>query len=148
MGSIGCAADRESIAASRIEQTWVRPGDERIRGGAKGHVRVHANVSAVVQFLPEDLAEFVARHDEIKIHLVDTVSTEVIRAVQEGDADIGICHPNLPIGNLQVRPYRRDRLLMVVRRGHSLQPVPPTPCPAGLPIAGQGKGSPVDTLQI
>ena len=31
--------------------------------GVRGHVRVHANISAIVQFLPEDLGAFTREHD-------------------------------------------------------------------------------------
>ena len=58
--------------------------------GVRGHVRMHASISAIVQFLPEDLGGFIRAHDAIKIDLEEHLSTEVLRAVQEGAADIGI----------------------------------------------------------
>ncbi len=97
-------------------------------GGVRGHVRMHANISSIVQFLPEDLGAFVRQHEQIKIDLEEHVSTEVIRAVLEGTADIGICHPagGLPDGlnGLQAQPYRQDRLMLVVPRGHALAAQP------------------------
>lgn len=33
-------------------------------GGVRGHVRIHANISAIVQFLPEDLGSFARAHPE------------------------------------------------------------------------------------
>lgn len=93
-------------------------------GGVRGHVRIHANISAIVQFLPEDLAGFMARHAQVKIDLEEHVSTEVIRAVQDGDADIGVCNPQAAMGELQTRPYRQDRLMLVVPRGHQLATLP------------------------
>lgn len=92
--------------------------------GVRGHVRIHANISAIVQFLPEDLASFTARHGQVRIDLEEHVSTEVIRAVREGDADIGICNPQVNIGELQTRFYRRDRLTLVVPRRHALATLP------------------------
>jgi DNA-binding transcriptional LysR family regulator len=92
--------------------------------GVRGHVRVHANISAIVQFLPEDLASFATRHGQVKIDLQEHLSGEIIRAVQEGDADVGICHPQANIGELQRRPYRRDRLVLVVPHGHPLAAMP------------------------
>jgi molybdenum-dependent DNA-binding transcriptional regulator ModE len=35
--------------------------------GARGQVRVHASISATVQFLPEDLGAFICKHPDIKI---------------------------------------------------------------------------------
>ncbi len=88
--------------------------------GVRGHVRVHANISAIVQFLPEDLAGFARAHPEVKIDLNEALSTQVARAVREGDCDLGVCH--LPEGadDLATRPYRQDRLVLVVPLGHPL----------------------------
>ena len=88
--------------------------------GAKGQVRVHASISATVQFLPEDLGAFIRAHQGIKIDLEEHLSTEVIRAVQEGAADLGICNTGDGTGDLQVRTYRQDRLVLIVPRGHVL----------------------------
>lgn len=90
--------------------------------GVRGHVRIHANISAIVQFLPEDLGAFASSHPQVKIDLEEHLSTEVVRAVQEGAADLGICNAGLPGPGheLQSRPYRKDELALVVPRGHPL----------------------------
>lgn len=88
--------------------------------GVRGHVRVHANISAIVQFLPEDLGAFTRAHDAIKIDLEEHLSSEVLRAVQEGAADLGICHLPEGAGELQSLPYRHDRLVLIVPAGHAL----------------------------
>lgn len=90
--------------------------------GVRGHVRIHANISAIVQFLPEDLGAFAGEHPQVKIDLEEHLSSEVIRAVQEGAADVGVCNAQaLPSGHaLQTRPYRRDELVLIVPRGHAL----------------------------
>ncbi|HSV77875.1 MAG TPA: LysR substrate-binding domain-containing protein [Ramlibacter sp.] len=89
--------------------------------GVRGHVRIHANISAIVQFLPEDLGDFTREHPNVKIDLEEHLSSEVLRAVQEGTADVGIC--NLAVGNghaLQSVPYRQDELVLIVPRRHPL----------------------------
>lgn len=90
--------------------------------GVRGHVRIHANISAIVQFLPEDLGDFTREHPQVKIDLEEHLSTEIVRAVQEGAADLGICNTGvLATGHeLQTRPYRRDELALIVPRGHAL----------------------------
>jgi DNA-binding transcriptional LysR family regulator len=88
--------------------------------GVRGHVRMHANISAIVQFLPEDLGAFRHRHEEIKIDLEEHLSAEVLRAVQEGAADLGICHVADGARGLQSLPYRSDRLVLIVPAGHEL----------------------------
>ena len=89
--------------------------------GVRGHVRIHANISAIVQFLPEDLGAFSRAHPQVKIDLEEHLSTEVMRAVQEGAADVGICSVAAAPGHdLQTLPYRQDELVVVVPRGHAL----------------------------
>ena len=88
--------------------------------GVRGHVRVHASISAIVQFLPEDLGVFARRHEHVKIDLEEHLSTEVVRAVREGAADLGICNVAVGTSGLQVCPYREDELVLVVPAGHRL----------------------------
>ena len=88
--------------------------------GVRGHVRVHASISAIVQFLPEDLGAFARHHPQIKIDLEEHLSPEVLRAVKEGATDLGLCNGAMGIGSLQSLPYRRDSLVLVVPRGHPL----------------------------
>jgi DNA-binding transcriptional LysR family regulator len=88
--------------------------------GQRGQVRIHASISATVQFLPEDLGAFVRTHQGIKIDLEEHLSTEVLRAVQEGVADVGICNTADGVGELQTRPYRQDQLVLVVPKAHPL----------------------------
>jgi len=88
--------------------------------GVRGHVRVHASISAIVQFLPEDLGAFIRAHEQVKIDLEEHLSTEVVRAVQEGAADLGICNVGVGAGELQTRPYREDQLALIVPQGHPL----------------------------
>lgn len=104
-------------------------GLERMQGelseyaeGVRGHVRMHANISAIVQFLPEDLGAFARAHSQIKIDLQEHLSSEVIQAVREGAADLGICNVSATAEDeLHTRPYRTDRLVLVVPQGHALQ---------------------------
>lgn len=88
--------------------------------GIRGHVRVHANTSAVIEFLPEDLADFIGAHPHIKIDLEEGVSHEVIHAVREGLTDIGIFAGHVAAEGLQVLPYKSDHLVLVTPAGHAL----------------------------
>ena len=92
--------------------------------GVRGHVRVHASISAIVQFLPDDLGSFVRAHPQVKIDLEEHLSGEVVRAVQEGAADLGICNASAlraGVGSaLQSLPYRHDDLVLVVPAANAL----------------------------
>ena len=105
-------------------------GLERMQGelseyadGVRGHVRMHANISAIVQFLPEDLGAFARVHSQVKIDLQEHLSSAVLHAVHEGAADLGICSmaaSHNGARTLQSRAYRSDRLVLVVPQGHAL----------------------------
>jgi DNA-binding transcriptional LysR family regulator len=93
---------------------------DEYRMGVRGHVRMLANVSAIVEFLPDDLPAFFATHRQVKIHLEEKLSAGVVKAVEEGYGDVGICVSTTDSRDLVVRPYRSDRLALAVPRDHPL----------------------------
>lgn len=89
--------------------------------GVRGHVRMYANLSAIVQFLPEDLGSFAQIQPNIKIDLQEHLSAHVVNAVQEGIADIGICYSGVHVPEgLQSHPYHYDQLLLAMPHNHDL----------------------------
>jgi DNA-binding transcriptional LysR family regulator len=86
--------------------------------GVKGVVRIHANASALAQYLPDDLASFATKHPAIKISLEEERSGAIVEAVQTGAADIGIIMEGAPAEGLQLFAYRTDVLCAVVPRKH------------------------------
>ncbi|MDY0743996.1 LysR substrate-binding domain-containing protein [Paucibacter sp. R3-3] len=88
--------------------------------GLVGVVRLWANTSAVTQFLPQDIAGFIAANPEIRIELEEEDSNEIVLAVLDGRADFGIFADRTPAMGLQLMNYRDDQLVMVVPPGHAL----------------------------
>lgn len=88
--------------------------------GVRGHVRVWANTSAVVQFLPNDLAAFLEREPLIRISLEEKLSYEVVEAVMRGVADIGVFADNVHAPGIQKFAYRKDVLVVLVPADHPL----------------------------
>ena len=88
--------------------------------GVLGVVRLWANTSAITQFLPGELAAFSAAHPGIRIQLQEQDSHEVVLAVLEGRAELGIFAERTPVLGLHAQPYRQDRLVLVVPREHPL----------------------------
>ena len=89
--------------------------------GVKGVVRIHANASALAQYLPDDLATFFAAHPAIKISLEEERSGAIVEAVQTGAADIGIVMEGAPAEGLQLFDYRAYVLCAVVPRKHPMR---------------------------
>jgi DNA-binding transcriptional LysR family regulator len=88
--------------------------------GVKGHLRVVANVSAIADCLPPDLASFSRAHPLIRISLEDLTSAEVQAAVAEGRADVGIFVPPLMENRLTTWYYRSGELSVIVPLDHPL----------------------------
>ncbi|WP_332824336.1 LysR family transcriptional regulator [Ramlibacter sp.] len=88
--------------------------------GVLGVARLWANTSAITQFLPADLAAFASLQPGIRIALNEADSHEVVLAVLEGRADLGIFADRTPQLGLQTLPYRSDRLVLVVPPEHPL----------------------------
>lgn len=88
--------------------------------GLRGTVRIAANTSSITQFLPEDLALFVEDHPDMRIELTELTSEEIVAAVRDGIADIGIFSGMIPDPELDVFTYRRDTLMVLTPKGHPL----------------------------
>ena len=88
--------------------------------GLRGHVRVFANISAITQFLPDDLRSFMARAPLVQVHLQERISSAIARAVVDSTADIGILNAGSYGEALAMLPYREDELVLIVPREHPL----------------------------
>jgi len=88
--------------------------------GIKGHVRVFANTTSLGEFLPPVLRHYLSRNPDVNIDLRERPSHDIVRAVTEWQTDIGIVAGLVRTESLQTLPYRRDRLVLVMPRGHTL----------------------------
>lgn len=89
-------------------------------GGAAGRVRLHANTSAMSQDLPRQLATWSEIHPRIKLDVRELRSGEIVEAVRQGLADVGVVTAS-PEADLRFEPYCRDRLCIVVPARHALR---------------------------
>jgi DNA-binding transcriptional LysR family regulator len=88
--------------------------------GVKGHLRVFASITAIAEFLPPVLSRYLAAHPDVNIDLRERPSSDVVRAVSEGQTDLGIVSGPVRTEGLEVLPYRTDRLVLVVSDRHAL----------------------------
>lgn len=90
--------------------------------GVRGHVRVLATQSAMAESLADDVAAFlgIPEHAAIRVDLEEALSTQVLRAVREGSASIGICWDAADLSGLQSRAWRSDQLAVVMAPDHPL----------------------------
>jgi DNA-binding transcriptional LysR family regulator len=87
--------------------------------GLRGQVRVYANISAITQFLPDDLRSFMDAAPQVQVHLQERISTSIARAVADSRADIGILNAGSYGDSLTLLPYREDELVLIVPREHA-----------------------------
>jgi molybdate transport repressor ModE-like protein len=88
--------------------------------GFKGQVRLLCNTSALSEYLPEVLADFLASHPHIDIDLQEQPSLRILHGIRQGAADIGIISDAVDSSGLQTRPFRRDPLALVMPLEHPL----------------------------
>jgi DNA-binding transcriptional LysR family regulator len=89
-------------------------------GGLAGQIRVLSNTNALTEFLPEALSSFLSAHPHVGVDLEERLSDEIVGMIAEGVADLGIIAGTVDAGTLETFPFRRDRFVLVVARGHPL----------------------------
>lgn len=110
------------LVLAQIEQ--LRGDLQEYAKGIKGHLRVFANTTALGEFLPPVLRSYLLSHPDVNIDLRERLSHDIVRAVSEGQTDIGIVAGTVRTENLEVIPYREDRLALVVPTSHPLAKTP------------------------
>jgi DNA-binding transcriptional LysR family regulator len=91
--------------------------------GIKGQVRLLSNTNALTEFLPEAISAFLASHPQVNIDLEERLSDEIVAAVADGTADIGIVAATVELAGLETLPFRTDRFVLTVAPLHPLASV-------------------------
>ncbi|WP_440809092.1 LysR family transcriptional regulator [Pseudomonas syringae] len=103
---------------TEVEKVGIELGEHL--QGVRGYVRMLANLSAIIQFLPEDLHDFVLSHSQVKVDLEERPSDGVVQGIIDGVADVGICSMDSDAQGLLSVPYRCDQLIVAMRSDHPL----------------------------
>ena len=145
------AAGRAFLPHVRVLMRDLAQMDTEVGGhaqGVRGSLRVFANNSAMVQYLPGDLSRFLAAHPLIHVSLDEAISPDIVRAVADGIADVGIYGGNVTAPGLTVLPYRQDRLVVVVPPSHPLRKHASVRLRdvLGYDLVGMQEGSSIDLL--
>lgn len=91
-----------------------------LQQGVVRHVRLFAGSAAIHQFLPPLLAAYAQRHPEVQIDLEEQVSEQVVLALREGRADVGVFVQGPDTDGIEVSDFRQDELVLIVPKGHPL----------------------------
>ena len=84
-----CIRDRHARVIMRQVDHLKHDFQEQADGDA-GHIRIFANTTAVTEFMPDILAQFLAGHPGVTIDLQERLTRDIVRGVLDGTTDLGI----------------------------------------------------------
>ena len=83
-------------------------------------VRVFGIATAVTDFLPQVLPDFLARHPSASVDVQERPNADIARGVFDNRADLGIAAGNVSRLGLEAIRFSTERLVLVTPRGHPL----------------------------
>lgn len=91
----------------------------RFSNGTKGHIRIVANSSCIAG-LTASLGSYLVTHPNINIELEERLSEDVVQAVKDNVADIGLLAGDVEINTLDSLLYGEDELILITSILHPL----------------------------
>lgn len=88
--------------------------------GLKGRIRLLSNTAAMAAFLPPQLCRFLAAHPDLSIDLEERPSTDIVQALVDLRADLGVVADVTDMRMLQTHLVASDQLVVLVGRSHRL----------------------------
>jgi DNA-binding transcriptional LysR family regulator len=116
----------------------------RFSDGLRSTLVVSANTSAT-ETLVSPLVDFLADHPDVDVELEERPSHEIVAAVTDGRAQLGIIADTVDSGRLERALLRPDPLVVITPPGHALAaggPVAFSAC-LGHPFVGFTEGNPL-----
>ncbi|WP_369657475.1 LysR substrate-binding domain-containing protein [Variovorax sp. V213] len=89
-------------------------------GEVRGTVRLHANMSSVIGFLPERLHRFMEAYPGVEVALREEDTRDVLRACLDDRADVGVGVDVAVPAGMDSWHFASDPLLVVLPSGHDL----------------------------
>ncbi len=86
--------------------------------GVQGNVRVVAAPSVLAEKLADDIGRFLQQHPAVRVSLDERISVDIVRALREGSAEVGVLWDATALDGLATTRYRRDQLCLVTHAGH------------------------------
>lgn len=88
--------------------------------GFRGHLRVSATTASMGRHLPPAIRRLRTKYPEITIDIEEKQNQEIEQLVLECKSDIGISAEKFESDQLEVLPFCKDDLVLVVPQGHPL----------------------------
>ena len=101
---------------------------QRVAAAVKEHargqerpVRIYANLTSLLHYMPTALKSFAALHPDAQVLLEEQTTAQTLEAVSRGDADIGIVAPIVPYpDNLVAHHFQTMRHVLIAPALHPL----------------------------
>jgi DNA-binding transcriptional LysR family regulator len=133
LGAALLERNRRGVRATAAGEVLVRHARsilgqvEQMRGelrtyatGLKGRIKLSSNTAAMAAFLPPQLCRFLAAYPDLSIDLEERPSTDIVQALVDKRADLGIVADVTDLGPLQTHLVAIDRLVVVASHAHRL----------------------------
>lgn len=96
-------------------------GELRTYGtGLKGRIRLLSNTAGLAAFLPPRLGQFLVAYPDLSIDLYERPSSEIVRSILEGRADLGVVAYISDLTSLQTNIIAQDQLVVMVSKTHRI----------------------------
>lgn len=106
-------------ARSILDQVEQMRGELRTYAkGLRGRIRLLSNTAAMAAFLPPQLCRFLATHRDLSIDLEERPSADIVQALVDRRADLGIVADITDLGTLQTHLIASDQLVVVASHSH------------------------------
>ena len=104
-----------------LDQVEQMRGELRSYGtGLKGRIKLLSNTAGLAAFLPSRLGRFLVAYPDLSIDLYERPSTEIVRAILESRADLGVVAYIADLAALQTHVIAEDQLVVVVSEMHRI----------------------------
>jgi DNA-binding transcriptional LysR family regulator len=88
--------------------------------GLKGRIRLLSNTAAMAAFLPPQLCRFLAVHRDLSVDLEERPSADIVQALVDKRADLGIVADITDLSMLQTHLIASDQLVVVASHSHRM----------------------------
>jgi DNA-binding transcriptional LysR family regulator len=110
--------ERGPAALSALEEVW--EAARRAGRGEAGRLRIAYSPSAGYETVPRLVEALGARYPGVEVAAEVTPTAEIVRAVLDRRADIGVARTPVPADGVRLRLVRLERQGVLVPAGHSL----------------------------
>ncbi|AOR64354.1 LysR family transcriptional regulator [Pectobacterium wasabiae] len=82
--------------------------------GLRGHIPLLCNSAALSEYLPVLLGQYLVACPQISVSVNEKLSRDIVDAIRNQTADLGIVADSVTLDGLETRPFRQDELVVVV----------------------------------